>query len=64
MLRRAMDLGGFHQVTMRGLFGNWRTGYCQLGDRRFDLGNSGNLAQETLLLTSPSVASLHNSHKS
>jgi hypothetical protein len=29
MLRRAMDLGGFHQVRMGRSLGNWRTGYCQ-----------------------------------
>ena len=29
MLRRAMDLGGCHQVSMGRSSGNWRTGYCQ-----------------------------------
>ena len=28
MLRRAMDLGGFHQFTIGRSLGKWRTAYC------------------------------------
>ncbi len=48
MLRRAMGLGGFHQVSMGRSLGNWRTGYCQsvVGVLLWEI-------QKTLRLTSP-----------
>ena len=58
MLRRAMDLGGFHQVSMGRSLGNWRTGNYQ---SVIDVSFWG--IQETLLLTSPSVAPTQNPYK-
>ena len=53
MPRRALNLGGFHQVTIRRSFGSWRTGFCQsmMGVLLWEI-------QKRLLLTSPISSTL------